>query len=107
MKPLRIVLTLAVVAATGVAVVVSASGFDGNRGPQLSPPHGSSPCKIGKRSAAPMPGLALAGGGSTGPVTIGCGRSSDERVEIVAYELAKSFCFGVYRPSRGSLAGGE
>src|SRR3954470_7390761 len=97
----KILIALIAVAVVG-AVGVNAMSF-GRDSTQ-----GHSRCEVGKTSKVPRQHTLLAGGGSLpGPIVIGCGRSNGEAVQIVAYNVRGAFCFGVYRPKRGSFEGGE
>lgn len=91
-----------------VGVLAAASTGFGRGGSAPDSAQKQPRCAVGEKSSAPNELASPANGEDLpGPTIIGCGRSNGEAVQIVAYYLRKSFCFGVYRPVRGSLMGGE
>lgn len=65
-------------------------------------------CKVGEPSNLPSQSVLTAIGKILAkPIVIGCGHSNGELIQIVAYDTNKGFCFGVSRPLRGNLQGGE
>lgn len=103
----RILIALVAIAVAG-ALSVSALGFGGNGDSRRESAGGHSGCQVGKRSTVPKQYASSAGGENLpGPIVIGCGRSNGEAVQVVGYNVRGNFCFGVYRPNRGSFEGGE
>lgn len=88
------------------ALTANAIGFGGAHSERRSA--GKYPgCEIGRESRAPSVDALSTYGNLPAPIIVGCGHSNDEAVELVAYSMKNAFCYGVYRPVRGSLQGGE
>jgi len=104
-RPAKVLLALiavAIIGALGVSAMGSGRGHSGRESAQGRPR-----CEVGKKSRVPRHGLVSSAEGLPDPIVIGCGQSNGEAIQIVAYNVRGAFCFGVYRPERGSFEGGE
>jgi hypothetical protein len=102
----RLSIVLIAIAAIGV-LGANAMGF-GESHSRHELAQGHSRCKVGEKSKVPRRySPSPSGKNLPRPIIIGCGRSNGEAVQIVGYNVKKTFCFGVYRPNREMFEGGE